>query len=206
MRYQTALRPEPAILTYQPYLTWQLAWFCHAVQHSPSWFVSRPSLRKPAAIAAVAVIICVAVLAAALWEQAQGNAPCPLCVLQRLGYLSVMAFSLLGVVGALAQRARATRLALALAALSGLGGLSVAFKHLWLVWHPGQTCGLDPLAVQINHWAITGLAPWLFRADGFCADVPYLFGMSLPGWSALGFAVLVLALLLALRMTPRPIR
>ena len=176
------------------------------MQTFSSSFESRGALRKQAAVAAFVALCCVGVLGAALWEQSQGNAPCPLCILQRIGYLGVLVFSMLSVWGALARCARATRLTLALAALAGIGGLGVALKHVWLVWHPGQTCGLDPLAVQINHWAITGLAPWMFRADGFCADVPYLFGVSLPGWSALGFAGLVLALLVALRMTPRPVR
>ncbi|MBW4048819.1 MAG: disulfide bond formation protein B [Proteobacteria bacterium] len=138
-------------------------------------------------------------LAAALWVQHLGNPPCPLCILQRMGYLAVLAFALITSAARLGKSPGIGRGTAALGVLSGLLGLAAAAKHVWLVWHPGQTCGLDPLAVTINHWPITHWAPWMFRADGFCADVPYVFGIALPLWSALGFIVLTALLLPALR-------
>ena len=146
-----------------------------------------------------------AVLGAALWQQHLGNAPCPLCVLQRIGYLVVLAGGLLAaLLGALALRSLA-RAAAALGVLGAAGGLGTALKHVWLVWHPGQTCGLDPLAVRIDHWTVTQWFPWMFRADGFCADVPKVFGVTLPAWSALGFVVLggLLAVALLRRASAR---
>lgn len=138
-------------------------------------------------------------LAAALWVQHLGNPPCPLCILQRMGYLAVLAFALATSAARVGERPGIGRGTAALGVLSGLLGLAAAAKHVWLVWHPGQTCGLDPLAVTINHWPITHWVPWMFRADGFCADVPYVFGVALPLWSALGFIVLTALLLPALR-------
>ena len=146
-----------------------------------------------------------AVLGAALWQQHLGQQPCPLCVLQRIGYLVVLGGALLAsVLGALGLRALASAAA-ALGVLGAAGGLGTALKHVWLVWHPGQTCGLDPLAVRIDHWTVTQWFPWMFRADGFCADVPKVFGVTLPAWSALGFVVLggLLAVALLRRASAR---
>ncbi len=143
------------------------------------------------------------ILAGALWVQNQSNPPCPLCILQRMAYLGMLAFALLAAGLAAAAQATASRLALLLGALSGLAGLGVAGRHVWLVWHPGQTCGLDPLAATINNWSITQWAPWMFRADGLCADVPSILGVSLPLWSALGFILLTIVLLLSMRGSKR---
>jgi disulfide bond formation protein DsbB len=139
--------------------------------------------RCGAALALLVALASAGVLGAALWEQQQGNLPCPLCVLQRIGFVAMLVFAL----GAAAFGA-ARRAFFALALASALGGFAVAARHVWLFWHPGQTCGLDPLAVTINHWSVTAWLPWLLRADGFCSDVPLLFGVALPMWSAIAFA------------------
>ena len=79
--------------------------------------------------------------------------------------------------------------------LSALAGLGVAARHLWVLWHPAFSCGLDPLADAINRWTLTRWMPWMFQADGLCADAPRLFGLALPYWSALGYLGLGAALL-----------
>jgi|YelNatPaOPRAMG01_1025707.scaffolds.fasta_scaffold01910_12 disulfide bond formation protein DsbB len=146
-----------------------------------------------AAAPALAAATACGALGGALWLQRKGFAPCPLCILQRMAYLAVLSFSLLAA-GLLRSGWR--RLALGLALLAALLGLGVAVRQTWLVLHPGQLCGLDPLAAVINRWSLTHWAPWMFRADGLCADTPSVFGVALPFWSAAGFAV-VCAFLLA---------
>jgi disulfide bond formation protein DsbB len=150
------------------------------------------------------VALCAAsILAGALWVQHEGNPPCPLCILQRIAYLALLAFALIAAGLSAARQTISSRMALMFGALSGLIGLGIAARHIWLVLHPGQTCGLDPLAVTINHWSITHWMPWMFSADGLCADVPDVFGLSLPMWSALGFTLLTALLLLPLRSPKR---
>ncbi|WP_298294103.1 disulfide bond formation protein B [Thiomonas sp.] len=148
---------------------------------------------RTAAPALAAATACGA-LGGALWLQRKGFAPCPLCILQRMAYLAVLSFSLLAA-GLLRTGWR--RLALGLAMLAALLGLGVAGRQIWLVLHPGQLCGLDPLAAVINRWSVTHWAPWMFRADGLCADTPSVFGVALPFWSAAGFAVACVFLLAA---------
>ena len=152
--------------------------------------MSRTASASPwfATVNLLIALACVGILGGALWlQQTQGALPCALCVLQRMAYLGLLVFSLLAALGFKLGLRGLTRLALWLALLAALIGLIFAAKHVWLVFHPEQTCGLDPLALRINHWGVTALAPWLMRADGLCSDIPYLFGLPLPLLSGIGF-------------------
>ncbi len=136
-------------------------------------------------------LACVAILGGAVWVQtAQGALPCALCVLQRMAYLGVLALSLLAALGFALRSPALARGALWLGLLAVLAGLVFAAQHMWLFFHPAQTCGLDPLATRINAWRVTALAPWLLRADGLCSDIPDLFGLPLPLLSGIGLAAL----------------
>lgn len=156
-----------------------------------------------AALPSLAALISFGTLSGAVWLQSRGFAPCPLCILQRMAYLGVLGFALLAAVLLRARSQVAARVALTLAALSALLGLGVALRHIGLVLHPGQLCGLDPLAAVINHWPVTQWLPWLFRADGLCADTPAVFGVALPFWSAAGFVVVFGLVLAALARRTR---
>ena len=162
--------------------------------------------RNPSPIGTAPAVLAAATafgtLGGALWLQRKGFAPCPLCILQRMAYLGVLGFALSAVSLMRARAGLAARAALGLGALSALIGLGFALRHVWLVLHPGQLCGLDPLAAVINHWSITQWMPWMFRADGLCADTPSIFGLALPFWSATGFVV-IFALLLAAMLRRR---
>ncbi|MDY0329867.1 MAG: disulfide bond formation protein B [Thiomonas sp.] len=169
------------------------------------------TIRHTCALPCVAAATALGALGGALWLQRRGFAPCPLCILQRMAYLGVLVFAL-SAIGLMrpqmqSNRQLAARVVLGFGVLSGLAGLGLAARHIWLVLHPGQLCGLDPLAAVINHWAVTQWAPWMFRADGLCADTPSVFGLALPFWSAAGF-ILTSALLLAalLRRAPSSTR
>lgn len=156
-----------------------------------------------AALSALAAATALGALGGALWLQRQGFAPCPLCILQRMAYLGVLGFALSALSVLRAGSTLAARLSQGLAALSALVGLGFAVRHIWLVLHPGQLCGLDPLAAVINHWSVTQWMPWMFRADGLCADTPAVFGLALPFWSAAGFAAIFIVLLAAMRRGSR---
>ena len=156
------------------------------------------------ALSALAAATALGALGGALWLQRKGFAPCPLCILQRMAYLGVLGFALSAMSLMRAGSALAARLSQGLAGLSALIGLGFAVRHIWLVLHPGQLCGLDPLAAVINHWSVTQWMPWMFRADGLCADTPAVFGLALPFWSAAGFVVVFVLLLAALLRRSRP--
>ena len=118
--------------------------------------------------------------------------PCPLCILQRVGYLGIAVFSFLA-----AGFNPLLKLFHALAILSAAYGASVAARQVWLLSHPENSCGIDPLETWINQFQLAKGLPWLFKADGLCsAKLPAILGLQVPEWSLLWFVVLLLVLLI----------
>jgi disulfide bond formation protein DsbB len=118
--------------------------------------------------------------------------PCPLCILQRVGYLSIATCCLLAA-GLPATRKWFHGLAIIAAAY----GTVVAGKQVWLLSHPEISCGIDPLETWINQFQLVQLIPWLFKADGLCsAKLPSILGLQVPEWSLVSFVTLLLYLLL----------
>lgn len=118
--------------------------------------------------------------------------PCPLCILQRVGYLGI-AISCLLAFGIAPLR----KFFHGVAIVSAVYGLSVAARQVWLLAHPESSCGIDPLETWINQFQLVKDLPWLFKADGLCsAKLPAILGLQVPEWSFLWFGVLLLILLL----------
>jgi len=145
-------------------------------------------------------LVSLGLIGAALYLQhARDMLPCPLCVIQRYLFLGVAIFSL---IGAAASRMKTFAL---LALACALGGLGYVAKHLYVLAHPGFSCGIDPMETMLNKIPTATALPWLFRADGLCENaVDTLFGLSIPAWSAVWFAILTVMLVWVLaRRTAR---
>ncbi|WP_323142327.1 disulfide bond formation protein B [Massilia phyllosphaerae] len=155
-----------------------------------------PASRK---ILLLIAAVSLALVGAALYLQhAKDMLPCPLCIIQRYLFLGVAIFSL---VGAFAGK---VKLWTGVALLSALGGLGVAGKHLYVLAHPGFSCGIDPMETVLNKIPTATLLPWAFRADGLCeAALDNVLGLSVPQWSALWFVLLGLALVWVLARRAR---
>ena len=125
--------------------------------------------------------------------------PCPLCILQRVGYLGI-AISCLLAAGLPAIR----RVFHSLAILSASYGLAIAGRQVWLLSHPESSCGIDPLETWINRFQLANDLPWLFKADGLCsATLPTILGLHVPEWSLVWFAILLAVLLYTFLKKPR---
>lgn len=127
-------------------------------------------------------------------QHVENMQPCPLCVLQRY------AFAVVGLVSLIAAFLPGTtsRIGAGAAALAALAGLGVAGRHLWIMANPATSCGIDPLETSLNTIPTAKLMPFLFKADGLCtADYPPIFGLSIPLWAFVWFAVLALFLIWA---------
>lgn len=133
---------------------------------------------------------CLALVGAALYLQhVQNMMPCPLCVIQRYLYLTIALCCLLG--AAMGQ----PKVGAGLGLLGALGGLGVVGKHLYVLAHPGFSCGIDPMETMLNKIPTATAMPWMFHADGLCEDArDTLFGLSIPAWSAVWFAILAVSL------------
>jgi disulfide bond formation protein DsbB len=153
---------------------------------------AKPETRMPNSRQSLIIIslVSLALVGAALYLQhAKDMLPCPLCVIQRYLFIGVGIFSLLG------AAVRNMRAFATLALLCALGGLGVVGKHLYVLAHPGFSCGIDPMETVLNKIPTATLLPGLFRADGLCeAAQETVLGLNVPQWSALWFVLLTAAL------------
>lgn len=132
---------------------------------------------------AVFLLSVVCLGAAVYLQEARQWYPCALCVVQRYVYVATGALGL-----ALAAGSGFARTVLL--GLTALGGTLTALYHVWILANPGSTCGVDPLQVWLNELPWVEYSEILFMSDGLCSDqYPPLLGISLPGWSAIGFAM-----------------
>jgi disulfide bond formation protein DsbB len=116
--------------------------------------------------------------------------PCPLCILQRIGYIGVAISCFLA-----AEISPLKKLFHLFAVISAGFGAVIAGKQVWLLSYPESSCGIDPLEVWINQFQLVQGLPWLFKADGICSTkLPAILGLQVPEWSLLWFCVLLLLL------------
>jgi disulfide bond formation protein DsbB len=143
--------------------------------------------------------VSIALVGAALYLQhAKDMLPCPLCVIQRYLFLGIAIFSL---IGAFANKIKALA---TLALLCALGGLGTVGKHLYVLAHPGFSCGIDPMETMLNKVPTATMLPWLFRADGLCeAAQDTVLGLNVPQWSAVWFVLLTAGLVWVLARRAR---
>ena len=157
-------------------------------------------------IFAVVFLVCAGLLGVAFYmEHVMGLEPCPLCWLQRFGFMGAGLVSLLAFLhGPAGWGARVYGFLLALTAGTGLG---IAGRQLWLQSLPADqvpACG-----PSVDY--MLEVLPWMevlttaLRGTGDCAEVVWRFlGLSIPGWTAVFFSLLVLVGLFFLFRRPQP--
>jgi disulfide bond formation protein DsbB len=144
-------------------------------------------------------LICLFLLSFALFIQHVGwqgihYPPCPLCILQRIGFLGIGISSLLAYFFTPIRK-----LLLTLSLFFSVYGLGIALRHAWVISHPEVSCGIDPLEVFINQFEIVSQMPYFFKADGFCSmPLPPILFLTVPQWSLVFFSGFLLMLLWAL--------
>jgi protein dithiol:quinone oxidoreductase len=145
------------------------------------------------AVAAAAIGL---VAAALFMQHVIGLNPCPLCVFQRIAYLLLAAVAALAAWRSPQPAARAFGVA---AVLLGLAGAAIAAWHVRLQNAP-ETLSCGPgLGVMLENFPLTQVLPKVFRGSGDCADAGMLIlGLSLAGWSLVGFLGLTLVTLAAI--------
>lgn len=150
----------------------------------------------------VGFLICAGLLAFALYaEYGLGMTPCPLCIFQRIAFLVMALFFLIG--GLHAPRGRGRRV-YAWGVLAGaLGGAITAGRHLWLQSLPADqvpSCG-PGLGYMLDAFPFSKMLKLVFTGSGECARVEPILGLPMPLWSLLWFIVLAGAALWASRRT-----
>jgi protein dithiol:quinone oxidoreductase len=160
---------------------------------------SRPARRGAATTLPFALVALLAFgsLAAALISQhVYDMQPCAWCVLQRLIFLAIGVFALLGLVwrGAAGSRVSAT-----FGLLLAVAGIAAAiWQHF--VAAKSASCNLTLADRVVGATRLDQLLPDVFEARASCADAAVnLLGIPYAMWSALAFALCAIALIRILR-------
>ena len=152
-----------------------------------------PLALKPRTAFILCAISCATLLAYAFYEQfAMAIEPCPLCILQRLGFMGLLVVS---VVAAFHDPATTGRRVYGLLAILLAGwGVSVAARHVWIQHFPPPTSGCGaPLSYLLDTLPLTEALRRAFTGSGDCAEVNWTFlSLSMPEWT-LGIYVVMLA-------------
>jgi disulfide bond formation protein DsbB len=149
----------------------------------------------------VGFLICIGLLGFALYaEYGLGMTPCPLCIFQRIAFLFMALFFLLG--GLHAPRGNGGRRAYAGMVLAGaVGGIATAGRHLWLQSLPADqvpSCG-PGLGYMLDAFPFAKMLKLVFTGSGECAKVEPILGLPMPAWSLLWFVLLAALAIVATR-------
>lgn len=125
-------------------------------------------------------------------EQAMGLDPCPLCILQRV---MVIVTGLVTLIAALHHPGvRGIRIYAIGAILAAVLGAALAIRQLWLQSLPKDqvpACG-PGLDYLLEVLPLTEVLNMILTGDGSCAEIAWtLFGISIPGWTLVGFIGLI---------------
>ena len=138
------------------------------------------------------LLICGLLFAFALYLQYyEYQNPCPLCILQRIAYIAMMAVFLVGAIHGPRHTGAAvySTLLVVIAAI----GAGIATRHVWLQHLPKNLvpeCG-PGLEYMLNKFPLMQALEKVFRGSGECAEVGWTFlTLSIAGWSLVWFVLL----------------
>ena len=145
-------------------------------------------------------IICTGLLGFGLYlEHSVGLEPCPLCVFQRIAYISMAIIALLAAIhGPGLMFAKVYSGLIAIAAL--IGG-AIAGRQVWLQHLPPDKvpeCG-PGLEYMLDTFPLGEALKMILSGSGECAEVDWTFlGFSIAEWSLLWFVLFVIVSLVSI--------
>ncbi|MFT4676048.1 MAG: disulfide bond formation protein DsbB [Patiriisocius sp.] len=136
---------------------------------------------------------CTFMMAIALYmEHAMVLEPCPLCILQRVMVIAVAVIALIAVVHG--PNEAGIKVYGGLSILTAAIGGAISIRQLWLQSLPEDeipACGAS-LDYLLDVFPLTEVLTMVLSGDGTCAEVVWkLFGISIPGWTLIGFVGLI---------------
>ena len=153
----------------------------------------------------LALLVCAGLLAFALYLQhVQGEDPCPLCILQRIAFMGMMAVFAVGALHGPGRRGAIVYSSVAVV-IAVIGG-GIAGRQVWLQMLPPDrvpACG-PGLEYMLDRFPLTQALQKIFAGSGECAEAGWRFlGLTIAGWSLVWFVVLGgFAIYLAVRARP----
>jgi disulfide bond formation protein DsbB len=146
-------------------------------------------------------LVCAGLIAFALYLQYyEYQNPCPLCILQRVAFIALMAVFLVAAVHG--PRRAGAYVYSALLAVIAAAGAGVATRHVWLQHLPKDKvpeCG-PGLAYMLDRFPLGQALAKIFRGSGECAEAGWTFlNLTIAEWSLLWLIALgVFAVYIAL--------
>ena len=138
-------------------------------------------------------LICIATIGYIFYAQYfQNQAPCPLCIAQRVILTIIGIFA---IIGALINARGIIRRIIALINTGfAIFGIKTAYHHIWLQNLPIDqqplSCGM-PLEVMYKKLPLDGFIKYILAGDGECAKISWtIFGVSAPMMSLILFSCL----------------
>jgi disulfide bond formation protein DsbB len=137
---------------------------------------------------------CVFLMAVALYmEHVMALVPCPLCIFQRVAVIAVGIIALIAAVHN--PGAPGIRIYGGLCVLAALIGAGLSGRQLYLQSLPEDqvpACGPD-LDYLLDVFPMSEVIGMVLSGDGSCAEVVWSFlGLSIPGWTMIGFIGLII--------------
>lgn len=155
---------------------------------------------------AAGLVVCAGLLAFALYLQhVENQDPCPLCILQRIAFMGMMAVFAVGALHGPARRGAIVYSSIA--AVVALIGGGIAGRQVWLQMLPPDkvpACG-PGLEYMLERFPLASALQKILAGSGECAEAGWRFlGLTIAGWSLVWFAVLgAFAIVIAVRARPR---
>ena len=149
----------------------------------------------------VAFVACASLLGYGYWLQYREFLdPCPLCIFQRIAFMSLGLIALIGAIHNPIGYGR--RIYAALSALAGILGAAVAGRHIYLQNLPADQipeCG-PGLEFMLSNMPLADALQKALTGSGECAGVSWTFlGLSMPWWTLLWYLVLSALMITAAR-------
>jgi protein dithiol:quinone oxidoreductase len=163
---------------------------------APRSRLSRGGTRNTSWFGLVAALSLGVVVAALVSQHAFGMQPCPWCVLQRLVFVAIAVFAVLGLVW---RGPAGSRVAATFALLLAVAGIAAA---LWqhFVAARSASCNLTLADRIMSASQLDRLLPDVFETRASCADAAVdLLGVPYAMWSGLAFVVCAVVLIVILR-------
>ncbi|WP_266156388.1 disulfide bond formation protein B [Dyella silvatica] len=145
------------------------------------------------AVFSAGFLICVGLLGFALYgEHVLGMVPCPLCIFQRIAFMVMGVFFLLGAL--LAPRGKLRWVITGGVVIGALAGIGTAARHLWLQTLPADqipSCGPN-LGYMMDAFPFAKMLKMVFTGSGECAKLEPILGLPMPAWTLFWYLVLVI--------------
>jgi disulfide bond formation protein DsbB len=138
------------------------------------------------------VLVGLGLIGAGLYLQyIEHQEPCPMCIMQRIAYLALIALFLVAALhGPRSKGAAAYSTAMVLVAAAGA---AVAARQVWLQHLPKDqvpACG-PGLEYMLRKFPLYDVVEKVLAGSGECAEVGWRFlGLSIAGWSFVWFVIL----------------